>query len=70
MPKSETVGTRPVRHTREDVIAAALGILDQHGLGDLTMRRLGATLDVQPSALYWHFVNKQTLLASIADRIK
>jgi AcrR family transcriptional regulator len=51
------------------VVAAALGILDQHGLPDLTMRRLGATLDVQPSALYWHFANKQTLLASIADRI-
>ena len=69
MPKPETVGTRAARHTREDVIAAALGILDQHGLADLTMRRLGAILDVQPSALYWHFVNKQTLLASIADRI-
>jgi TetR/AcrR family tetracycline transcriptional repressor len=62
-------GAKPVRHSREDVVAAALGILDQYGLADLTMRRLGATLDVQPSALYWHFANKQTLLASIADRI-
>ncbi len=69
MPQSETVGERPARHTRDDVVMAALGILDQHGLPDLTMRRLGATLDVQPSALYWHFENKQTLLASIADRI-
>ena len=60
---------KPVRHSRDDVVAAALGILDQYGLADLTMRRLGATLDVQPSALYWHFANKQTLLASIADRI-
>ena len=69
MPNPKDIGAKPVRHSREDVVAAALGILDQHGLADLTMRRLGATLDVQPSALYWHFANKQTLLASIADRI-
>lgn len=69
MPKPENVGAKYVRHSREDVVAAALDILDQHGLPDLTMRRLGATLDVQPSALYWHFANKQTLLASIADQI-
>ncbi|GIT79826.1 putative transcriptional regulator, TetR family protein [Leifsonia sp. LS1] len=47
----------------------ALRILDDHGLPDLTMRRLAAALDVQPSALYWHFPNKQTLLADLADRI-
>ncbi|UCR88843.1 TetR family transcriptional regulator [Mycetocola spongiae] len=57
------------RHSREDVAAAALKILDDYGLADLTMRRLAATLDVQPSALYWHFSNKQTLLAHLADLI-
>ncbi len=48
---------------------AALRILDDVGLPDLTMRRLGAALDVQPSALYWHFPNKQSLLAEVSDRI-
>jgi AcrR family transcriptional regulator len=57
------------RHTRDDVARAALQILDDDGLADLTMRRLAASLDVQPSALYWHFPNKQTLLADLADRI-
>ena len=33
------------------------------------MRRLGAELGVQPSALYHHFTNKQTLLAAVADEI-
>lgn len=69
MTKSENVGSKPSRHSRKDVVAAALRILDEYGLPDLTMRRLGATLDVQPSALYWHFANKQTLLASVADEI-
>lgn len=57
------------RHTRDDVARTALGILDDLGLADLTMRRLAAALDVQPSALYHHFPNKQTLLAELADRI-
>lgn len=51
------------------MVEAALRILDDLGLPDLTMRRLAAALEVQPSALYWHFPNKQTLLAELADRI-
>lgn len=61
--------TRPVRHTKQDVLLTAVAILDQYGLPDLSMRRLATALDVQPSALYWHFPNKQTLLATIADFI-
>lgn len=57
------------RHSRDDVVVAALTILDEFGLPDLTMRRLASTLDVQASALYWHFPNKQALLASVSDRI-
>lgn len=58
------------RHDRESVVDAALRILDDHGLPELTMRRLAAALDVQPSALYHHFENKQSLLAAVADRIQ
>ena len=58
-----------MRHHRADVVARALVVLDTYGLADLTMRRLGAELGVQPSALYHHFANKQTLLAAVADEI-
>src|SRR5690606_41909477 len=61
---------RHVRHDRESVVDAALRILDEWGLSELTMRRLGAALEVQPSALYHHFANKQSLLAAVADRIQ
>lgn len=59
----------PARHDRLSVIECALRLLDDVGLPDLSMRRLAAELDVQPSALYWHFPNKQALLAAVADRI-
>lgn len=56
-------------HHRSDIVEHALEVLDRHGLADLSMRRLAADLGVQPSALYWHFANKQALLAAVADEI-
>lgn len=58
-----------MRYRREDVVNRALRVLDDYGLADLTMRRLGTELGVHPSALYHHFPNKQTLLAAVADEI-
>ena len=69
MDNSEDTGTRVIRHTRQDVTRAALSVLDELGLPDLTMRRLASVLNVQPSALYWHFPNKQSLLAAVSDSI-
>ena len=54
---------------RGDVLDGAVAILDEYGLADLTMRRLAASLKVQPGALYWHFPNKQALLGAVADRV-
>lgn len=55
--------------TKADVLGAALQILDEYGLADLTMRRLAAQLDVQAGALYYHVANKQTLLIEVADLV-
>ena len=54
-------------NSRSDVLAAARAILAEHSLADLTMRRLATDLGVRPNALYWHFPNKQTMLAALAD---
>lgn len=54
---------------RADVLEGAISILDEYGLGDLTMRRVATSLHVQPGALYWHFKDKQTLLGAIADSL-
>ena len=58
-----------MRNSRADVVAAALRVLDQQGLEGCSMRRVAAELEVQPSALYHHVPNKQTLLALMADEI-
>ncbi|WP_449278788.1 TetR family transcriptional regulator [Leucobacter sp. GX24907] len=58
-----------MRNSRSDVVAAALRVLDEHGLEFCSMRRVAAELEVQPSALYHHVPNKQELLALMADEI-
>jgi AcrR family transcriptional regulator len=58
-----------VANSLDDVVSGALGVLDSHGLEFCSMRRVAASLGVQPSALYHHVPDKQTLLALMADRI-
>lgn len=44
-------------------------LLDSDGLDGLTVRKLGASLNVQGPALYRHFRSKEALLDAIADRL-
>ncbi|WP_229052223.1 TetR family transcriptional regulator [Aeromicrobium sp. Leaf350] len=56
-------------NTLDDVVSGALGVLDEFGLEFCSMRRVAGALGVQPSALYHHVANKQTLLSLMAARI-
>ena len=55
----------PLLH-RADVVDGAVELLDAEGLDGLTTRKLGASLNVDGSALYRHFPNKEALLEAIA----
>lgn len=54
---------------RKLVVRAALEQLDASGLDALTLRRIGTELNIQASALYWHFKGKQELLDFMAQEI-
>ncbi|RKT88985.1 regulatory protein, tetR family [Saccharopolyspora antimicrobica] len=54
---------------KANVVDGAMRFLDAEGLDALTMRKLGATLNVQGGALYRHFPNKEALLDAMADKI-
>ncbi len=54
---------------RADVVAGALDLLDVEGLDGLTMRKLGAALNVQGGALYRHFPSKEALLDAMAEQL-
>ena len=58
-----------MRSRRDEVLQAALELLDEVGLDHLTVRRLAARLGVQPGALYRHFANKRALLDAMVEQI-
>lgn len=51
------------------MVGRALAVADAEGLDALTIRRLATELGVTPMALYWHFRNKEELLAGLGDQI-
>jgi AcrR family transcriptional regulator len=51
---------------REILTRGGLTLLNEVGLEELTLRRLGSTLKVRAGAMYWHFKSKQELLDEMA----
>ncbi|MCP9980915.1 TetR/AcrR family transcriptional regulator [Actinomadura madurae] len=71
-----SVWTRPARARREQpalsrdqIVDAALGLLDAEGLDGLSMRRLGTRLNSGATSVYWHVANKDELLELALDRV-
>ena len=54
---------------RVQIVRAALALLDEVGLDDLTMRRLAEKLGVKAASLYRHVRHKEELLVLLADEI-
>jgi AcrR family transcriptional regulator len=56
--------------SREDIVRAAIEMLDRDGLEKLSMRRLAAELGAAAtSALYWRVANKDDLLELTVDTV-
>jgi TetR/AcrR family transcriptional regulator, tetracycline repressor protein len=54
---------------REQILKAAVDLMDEVGLAGLSLRRLAKQLGVAAPALYWHFQNKQELLDQMAEQM-
>lgn len=65
---SRTPGTR-VGLSRAQVLAAALELVDRDGLKALSMRRLGASLDVEAMTLYHYVPTKDALLDGLVELV-
>jgi TetR/AcrR family transcriptional regulator, tetracycline repressor protein len=60
---------RPPRVSRDQILAAALRIADANGLEQLTMRRLGAELGVDPMTIYGHVPDKTALFDGLVELV-
>ena len=54
--------------SREQIVTAALDLLDAEGLEGMNMRALGKRLNSAATAVYWHVGSRESLIALAADR--
>ncbi|GAA3038880.1 TetR/AcrR family transcriptional regulator [Streptosporangium longisporum] len=70
-----SVWTREPRTTkspalgREQIVRAAMTLLDSEGPDALSMRRLGAKLGSGATSIYWYVANKDELLELVLDEV-
>jgi AcrR family transcriptional regulator len=72
----ETIWTRqrkaaPARETlhRDQIVAAAMELLDAEGVAGLSMRKLAAKLGSGATSLYWHVPTKDDLIDLLIDEV-
>ncbi|EPH05588.1 hypothetical protein HMPREF1531_01017 [Propionibacterium sp. oral taxon 192 str. F0372] len=58
---------RPSKTSREQIVCAAIGVLDAGK--ELSMRALAASMRVDPMTLYHHLPNKDALLDAVLDHV-
>lgn len=55
--------------SREQIIQAAIDLLDESGEEGLTFRALSERLATGPGAIYWHVANKSDLMTAACDAL-
>jgi AcrR family transcriptional regulator len=62
------IDTRHAGLERDDVVDAALALVEAGGPDALTMRKLAAELGVAPTTIYWHVGNRDALVLAVIQR--
>lgn len=62
-------GRRPAQLSREQIVDAALRIIQRGGVEALSMRRLSRELGVSPMATYYYVADKNGLLDLVAEAV-
>ncbi len=55
--------------SRGRILKAALRLVDEEGMGALTMRRLGAELGVNPMSIYHHLPGKDAVISGLVELV-
>jgi len=57
---------KPPELSKEAISAAALRLIDEHGLAEFSTRKLGHALGCEAMAIYWYYPSKDALLDAVA----
>jgi AcrR family transcriptional regulator len=56
------------RETREKIVAAATKVLLREGVDGFSMRKLATQIGYTPTAIYFHFPDRESLLSEVVER--
>lgn len=68
MAQPRTADKRP-RLNADRVLAGAVALADEVGIGALTIRRLAEALEVKPMTIYHHVPNKEAVIDGMVDLV-
>lgn len=68
-PAAADAPRRAPRLSRSLILSTAVDLVDDHGLAELTMRRLGSVLHVQAMSLYSHVPSREDLLDGMVEKV-
>ena len=62
---------RPLQsaRSRRDILDAASRIISEYGFREATIDLISEAAGISPTSIYWHFGNREGMLASLATRI-
>jgi AcrR family transcriptional regulator len=66
---SHVVAETKQHKNSEKYVVAAMSFVDEHGIAALTMRALGEQMGVDPTAVYRHFPNKESLIDAMLSTL-
>lgn len=62
-------GTQPLPLTRDDIVAAALPVLERDGVDGLTVRSVAERLGISSPALYHYFSSRDDLVGRLCEQV-
>jgi len=65
--KTKAKVKKPPDLSKQTIRAAALRLIDEHGLAEFSTRKLGQALGCEAMAIYWYYPSKDALLDAVAD---
>lgn len=67
MSKATAQTLKRPRGRREEILAAALRLFNEHGVGPVSTNHIAADLGISPGNLYYHFRNKEDILQKLFE---
>lgn len=55
--------------TKDQIVREAIALLREGGIGEVSLRKLAARLDVRAPSLAWHVGDKESLLTFMSERL-